>query len=146
MVRITHKTQNGKLIIIIIKNKPLQASLSFIVNLYEPRCEKTGFLHICENKDADQLHGDREADECLCFRYTDSTIPLLPKTEISSLYASVIAQPHFCRAWSETPKTGFLTTRLILALPLHYTELYELRHEKTCILHMRKQRRRSAVR
>ena len=39
---------------------------------------------ICENKDADQLHGNREADQRLCFRYTDSTIPLLPKSEISS--------------------------------------------------------------
>ena len=39
---------------------------------------------ICENKDADQLRGDREADQRLCFRYTDNTIPLLPKSEISS--------------------------------------------------------------
>ena len=34
---------------------------------------------ICENKDADQLRGHREADQRLCFRYTDSTIALLPK-------------------------------------------------------------------
>ena len=51
---------------------------------------------ICENKDADQLRGNREADQrlCLfyreadqrlCFRYTDSTIPPLPKYKISSL-------------------------------------------------------------
>ena len=33
----------------------------------------------------------------LCFRYTDSTIPLLPKSEIS-----------------ETPKTGCLTSQVIL--------------------------------
>ena len=39
---------------------------------------------ICENKDTDQLCGYREADQRLCFRYTDSTIPLLPKSEISS--------------------------------------------------------------
>ena len=32
---------------------------------------------ICENKEADQLRGNREADQRLCFRYTDSTIPLL---------------------------------------------------------------------
>ena len=38
---------------------------------------------IGENKDADQLRGNREADQRLCFRYTDSTIPLLPKYEIS---------------------------------------------------------------
>ena len=35
---------------------------------------------ICENKDADQLRGNREADQRLCFRYIDSTIPLLPKS------------------------------------------------------------------
>ena len=40
---------------------------------------------ICENKDADQLHGNREADQRLCFRHFDSTIPLLSKSEISSL-------------------------------------------------------------
>ena len=26
---------------------------------------------ICENKEPDQLHGSREADQHLCFRYTD---------------------------------------------------------------------------
>ena len=51
---------------------------------YEPRYEKTGFC-ICENKDADQLRGNCEADQRLCFRYIDSTIPLVPKYEISSL-------------------------------------------------------------
>ena len=40
---------------------------------------------ICENKDADQLRGNREADQRLCFRYIDSAIPLVPKYEISSL-------------------------------------------------------------
>ena len=40
---------------------------------------------ICENKDADQLRGDREADQRPCFRYIDSTISLLPKYEISNL-------------------------------------------------------------
>ena len=34
-------------------------------------------FYICENKDADQLRGDREADQRLCFRYIDSKIPLL---------------------------------------------------------------------
>ena len=35
---------------------------------------------ISENKDADQLCGTREADQRLCFRYLDSTIPLLIST------------------------------------------------------------------
>ena len=69
---------------------------------------------ICENKDADQLRGNREADHRLCFRYMDSTILLHPKFEISSLEMfSVAVQPGLCRTWSITPKTGFLTTRLI---------------------------------
>ena len=41
---------------------------------------KKPFFCICENKDADQLRGNREADQRLCFRYTDSAIPLLPKS------------------------------------------------------------------
>ena len=40
-------------------------------------------LCIGENKDADQLRGNREADQRLCFRYTDSTVPLLLKSEFS---------------------------------------------------------------
>ena len=39
---------------------------------------------IGENKDADRLRGNREANQRLCFRYSDSTIPLLLKSEISS--------------------------------------------------------------
>ena len=68
---------------------------------------------ICENKDADQPRGNREADLCLYFRYTDGTIPILPKSEISSVYLSSVAvQPGLCQTRSETPKTGFLTTML----------------------------------
>ena len=80
--------------------------------LNEPRHEKTSFC-ICKNKDADQLRGNREADQRLCFRYTDSTISLLSKYEISSPQPScVVVEPGLCGTWSETPKTGFLTTRL----------------------------------
>ena len=56
----------------------------------------------CENKDADQLRGDREADQRLCFRYIDSAIPLLSKSEISSLYPSSVAvQSGLCWTRSE---------------------------------------------
>ena len=58
---------------------------------------------ICENKDADQHRGYREADQRLCFRYLDSMIPLLSKSEISSLWPSSVAvQPGLCRTRSET--------------------------------------------
>ena len=60
---------------------------------------------ICENKDADQLHVNR--------MYVDSTIPLVSKFEMSSLFSlSVAIQPGLCRTWSETSKTCFLTTWL----------------------------------
>ena len=37
---------------------------------------------LSENKGADQLRSNCEADQCLCFRFTDSTIPLLSKSKI----------------------------------------------------------------
>ena len=51
---------------------------------YVSRVVRIPAFCICENKDADQLRGNREADQRLCFRYTDTTIPLLSKSEISS--------------------------------------------------------------
>ena len=40
---------------------------------------------ISENKGADQLRDNRTADQCLCFPYIDTTIPLLAKSESSSI-------------------------------------------------------------
>ena len=58
---------------------------------------------ICENKDADQLRGNHEADQRLCFRYTDSILPLLLKSEIASFYAaSATVQASSCQTCSET--------------------------------------------
>ena len=45
--------------------------------------KKPAFYILFENKGADQLCGNCLDDQCL-FRYIDSTIPLLPKSEISS--------------------------------------------------------------
>ena len=59
---------------------PLEKSYIII----EPRHEKTGFC-IYKNKGADQLRSNCEADQRLCFRYTNSTISLLLKSEISSV-------------------------------------------------------------
>ena len=46
--------------------------------LIEPRrvVRKPDFC-ICENKDADQLRGNREADQRLCFRYIDTVVQSL---------------------------------------------------------------------
>ena len=43
----------------------------------EPRHEKT--FCVCENKGAEQIRGNCEAGRRLCFRYTDSILPLLFK-------------------------------------------------------------------
>ena len=66
------------------REKIFLGPVALLGDLYMSRdMRKTGFC-ICENKDADQLRGNREADQRLCFRYTDSTIPRLLKYEISS--------------------------------------------------------------
>ena len=75
---------------------------------------RTPAFGICGNwpKSAARLS---QADQRLCFRYIDSTIPLLPKSKISSLEPSSVAkQSGLCQTWSVTPKTGFLAMRLIL--------------------------------
>ena len=78
--------------------------------------KKTVFC-ICENKDTEQLRGNYEADQRLCFPYMESVIPLLAKSKISChQLSSVVVQPGLCQTWSENPKTGFLTTRLKLCL------------------------------
>ena len=90
-------------------------------------------FYICENKDADQLHGNCEAHQRLCFRYTASSIPLLPKSEISSLWPSSVAvQPGLYQTWSETPKTGFLGTRLKLSQSSSNTHLIYSSEFYTC--------------
>ena len=85
---------------------------------------------ISENKGAFQLRSNCAADQRLCFRHIDSTISLLPKSEISSLWPSSVAvQPVLCRTWSETPKTGFLATQLIKSFKPHISD-----HSKVVLL------------
>ena len=58
---------------------------------------------ICEIKGADQLRSYCEADQRLCFRYRDSTIPLLSSSKISSLQpSSMIIQLSLCLTFLET--------------------------------------------
>ena len=66
------------------------SSVSVVVMYVEVVCDvmsrHMGKPTICidENKGADQLRGNREADQRLCFRYSDSTFPLLLKSKISN--------------------------------------------------------------
>ena len=86
----------------------------FSCYLYMSRRIRKPTVCICENKDADQLYSNCAADQRLCFRYTDSTTPILLKSEISTFKPfSVTVQTGLCRTWSETQIVGFLMRRLI---------------------------------
>ena len=55
-------------------------------------------LSLCGNKGADQLCINCTADQRLCFRYSDSTIPILVKSEILNFYTSLVtAQAGLCQ-------------------------------------------------
>ena len=67
---------------------------------------------ICENKDADQLRGNREADQRLCFRYSDSTIPLLLIRNFKILTIFCACTGRFVSDLFENHIVGFPTRRL----------------------------------
>ena len=94
---------------------------------------------ICKNKDADQLRGNRKADQRLCFSYIDSTLPLLSKSEISSFYqSSVTVQPGLCRTWSKT-------RALVFSLRGSYIEPWNLGFSKRDILLSRKGKSKALI-
>ena len=71
---------------------------------------------ICENKDADQLRGNHEADLRLCFRYVGSAIPLLSKSKITSLWpSSLTIQAGLCWTCSKTTLLAFQRGGTIVA-------------------------------
>ena len=90
-----------------------------------------------ENKGADQLRGNREADQRLCFRYSDSTIPLLLKSEIS-----VLVQVGLCRTCSETtllvfPRDGSNgNISFILHSCNYFSQVFQTRLKPRSCLHM----------
>ena len=54
-----------------------------------------------------------QSEQCLCFHWLGSIIPLVSISEISSVYlASVAAQAGLSLPWWQTPKTVFLMSRL----------------------------------
>ena len=74
-------------------------------------------FYICENKDADQLLGNCEADQGLCFHCIHSTIPLLSISKISSLEPSSVAvQPVFVGPGRKPVRTTYSCQILILFL------------------------------
>ena len=96
-------------------NLPCHLSHKTLARLaYMSRVVRKPAFCICKNKDADQLHVNSEADQCLCFRYKDSTLPLLPKYENFKPLVILCG----CTAWFvtdqlENQNVSFLVTRLI---------------------------------
>ena len=80
-------------------------------------------IYICENKGADQLRGNPETDQRLCFCFSGSTILLLLSSRVSGFWpASVAVRVGLCRAWSEAillvfPRGGSI---LLFSSPLYY--------------------------
>ena len=72
----TYLSENLGLLLYLVRN-PEDRFSSNETNIHTSHIVRKPAFCICENKDADQLRGNREADQRLCFRYTDSTIPLL---------------------------------------------------------------------
>ena len=69
------------------------------------------------NKGADQPAHPRSLISAFVVRCPHSIIHILDMSKISSLYlASLAAQAGLRLTWSQTPKTGFLVTWLILYL------------------------------
>ena len=54
-----------------------EITINLLQRGFSPVVRKTAFC-IWENKDADQLGSNCAADQRLCFRYIDSTIPPFP--------------------------------------------------------------------
>ena len=73
---------------------------------------------ICNNKGADQPAHPHSLISTFVVRCLDSIIPLLSISEISSFYlASLAVQAGLYLTFSQTPKTGFLVTRLTCIFP-----------------------------
>ena len=85
--------------------------ISYNDNLHMSRCMGTPTICIDKNKGADQPRSNCEADQRLCFRYTDSTIPLLSKCKTSTLSpSSVTVKPGLCRTCLEPKLLVFSRT------------------------------------
>ena len=84
------------------------SSLIFSTCQWYERHEKTSIFHICKYKGADQLRGNRTADQRLRFRYIDIIIILLPKFEASGRTKVFL----LCRSNSIVINVSFLTNRL----------------------------------
>ena len=89
--------------------------------IFEPLHGKKPTICIGKNKGADQLRINCGADQCLCFFFMDSTIPLFSKFKISSLLpSSETVQAGLCQTWSEPKLLVFSRTGSFTRLKDHF--------------------------
>ena len=126
------------------KNEPCCKKISLSFRYYMSLVMRKPAFCICENKDADQLRGNLEADQRLCFRYTNITIPLLPTSKISSLLLSFLYSPVCVGSGRKPRRLVFSQQGSIISCfqSIHYQAcirlISELCPERTCFfLHMR---------
>ena len=87
--------------------------LSMQKNVNLSRHMRKPTICLVENKGEDQLRSNCEADQRLCFRYTDSTIPLLLKIRNFKLLALFCdCTGRFVSDLFESHIVGFPTRRL----------------------------------
>ena len=79
---------------------------------------------ICENKDADQLRSNCEADHRLCFRYISSTIPLLPKSCTVRFMSDLVGNPEDRFSHNEA---NLFSLTLLGSRPIYYSHVEPLR-------------------
>ena len=77
------------------------------VVIYEPRHEKTGFLHVQK-----QTHRSAQLTCISAFVFATQIVKFLLFLNLkflASIPSSAGAEAGLCLTWSETPKTGFLS-------------------------------------
>ena len=100
-------------------------------------CVRKPTICMGENKDADQLRGNREADQRLCFRYTDSTFPPLLKPKIFKILGffcdctgwfvlDLVGIPNCWFSHAQAHMYGIFFLFHYENLPMQYTEIFFL--------------------
>ena len=79
---------------------------------------------ICENKDTDPLHSNCAADWRLCFCYTDSTIPPLPKSGILKPLAFFCLYSPVCVGPGQQPRRPVFSQRRSYIPVSHHFPLF----------------------
>ena len=79
------KSDHAAFAVTVTRARGLKCLTYKLESSYEPRHGKTCFFAYAKTKTQISCAATRTADQRLCFRYTNSTFPLLIKSEISSL-------------------------------------------------------------